>query len=121
VERDRRRRHCAPDAARSAAPRRGGRSGRALRLKVEGAAALEIQHRGAQIVERVNAYFGHGFIDDIRIVQGAFALRPAPPALPEPDPETVQRIAGNAADVKDPICARRWCGWARASRPAGAD
>src|SRR5882724_10019788 len=32
---------------------RGGRSGRALRLKVAGVAALEIQHRGAQIVERV--------------------------------------------------------------------
>jgi hypothetical protein len=83
-------------------PGRGGRSGKALRLKVAGAAALEIQHRGAQIVERVNAYFGHGFIDDIRIVQGGLSLRPAPPALPEPDPQTVERIAGNAADVKDP-------------------
>jgi hypothetical protein len=83
-------------------PGRGGRSGKVLRLKVAGAAALEVQHRGAQIVERVNAYFGHGFIDDIRIVQGAVALRPAPPALPEPDPRTVERIAGNAAGVKDP-------------------
>jgi len=81
---------------------RGGRSGKALRLKVAGAAALEIQHRGAQIVERVNAYFGHGFIDDIRIVQGTFVVRPAPPPLPEPDPQAMQRIAGNAADVKDP-------------------
>ena len=83
-------------------PGRGGRSGKALRLKVAGAAALEIQHRGAQIVERVNAYFGHGFIDDIRIVQGTFALRPAPPPLPEPDPQAMQRIAGNVAGVKDP-------------------
>jgi hypothetical protein len=84
-------------------PGRGGRSGKALRLKVAGAAALEIQHRGAQIVERVNAYFGHGFIDDIRIVQVGLSLRPAPPPpLPEPDPQAMQRIAGNAADVKDP-------------------
>jgi hypothetical protein len=81
---------------------RGGRSGRALRLKVPGAAALEIQHRGAQIVERVNAYFGHGFIDDIRIVQGALVMQPAPKVLPEPDPATVQRISSSAADVKDP-------------------
>lgn len=81
---------------------RGGRSGKALRLKVAGAAALEIQHRGAQIVERVNAYFGHGFIDDIRIVQGGVALRPAPPPLTEPDSQAMQRIAGTAADVKDP-------------------
>ena len=83
-------------------PGRGGRSGKALRLKVAGAAALEIQHRGAQIVERVNAYFGHGFIDDIRIVQGTFVVRPAPPPPPEPDPQAMQRIAGNAANVKDP-------------------
>jgi protein-disulfide isomerase len=83
-------------------PGRGGRSGKALRLKVAGAAALEIQHRGAQIVERVNAYFGHGLIDDIRIVQGGLSLRPVPPPLSEPDPQAMQRIAGNAADVKDP-------------------
>jgi len=83
-------------------PGRGGRSGKALRLKVAGPAALEIQHRGAQIVERVNACFGHGFIADIRIVQGAIAPPPVPQALPEPDPRTVERIAGSAADVKDP-------------------
>jgi len=83
-------------------PGRGGRSGKALRLKVAGAAALEIQHRGAQIVERVNAHFGHGFIADIRIVQGGLALRPAPPPLSEPDPQAMRRIAGTAADVKDP-------------------
>ncbi len=81
---------------------RGGRSGKALRLKVAGAAALEIQHRGAQIVERVNAYFGHGFIDDIRIVQGGLVPPPARPALREPDPEAMRRIAGTAADVQDP-------------------
>jgi len=83
-------------------PGRGGRSGKALRLKVEGAAALEIQHRGAQIVERVNAYFGHGFIDDIRIVQGTLAQRAAPPPLPPPDPAIVQRLSSRAADVEDP-------------------
>jgi len=83
-------------------PGRGGRSGKALRLKVAGAAALEVQHRSAQIVERVNAYFGHGFIDDIRIVQGGLSLRPAPPPLSEPDPQAMQRISGTAADVKDP-------------------
>lgn len=83
-------------------PGRGGRSGKALRLKVVGAAALEIQHRGAQIVARVNAYFGHGFVSDIRIVQGAFALPPAPRALSEPDPRALERIAGDAAGVQDP-------------------
>lgn len=83
-------------------PGRGGRSGKALRLKVEGAAALEIQHRGAQIVERVNAYFGHRFIDDIRIVQGAVAQRSVVPPVPPPDPETMERLSSRAAAVKDP-------------------
>ena len=31
-----------------------------------------------QLVERVNAYFGHKMIDDIRLVQGVIAARPAP-------------------------------------------
>jgi protein-disulfide isomerase len=73
-----------------------------LRLKVEGPAALEIQHRGAQIVERVNAYFGHRMIDDIRLVQGALAQKPAAPVLTQPDPETLERITKGAAEVKDP-------------------
>ena len=76
--------------------------GKMLRLKVEGAAALEIQHRGAQIVERVNAYFGHKFIDEIRLVQGAIARAPAPRPLAAPDPQTAKRMADKVAEVKDP-------------------
>src|SRR5947199_5040519 len=76
--------------------------GKALRLKVEGAAALEIQHRGGQIVERVNAYFGHRMIDDIRLVQGSLAQKPAPPVLPQPDAETMNRLARAQAEGRDP-------------------
>src|SRR3954468_1728960 len=76
--------------------------GKMLRLKVESAMALEIQHRGAQIVERVNAYFGHRMIDDIRLVQGSLAHKPLPPPLPKPDARTMQQIESRAADVKDP-------------------
>jgi hypothetical protein len=79
-----------------------GRSGKALRLRVPGAAAPEIQHKSDQLVERVNAYFGHKMIDDIRLVQGAIATPPALPAIPVPDPETVRRAAERAASVKDP-------------------
>jgi protein-disulfide isomerase len=77
-------------------------SGRTLRLKVESALALEIQHRSAQIVERVNAYFGHRFIEEIRLVQGAVARRTAPPPLKQPDAETLRRLEARAADVQDP-------------------
>jgi hypothetical protein len=73
-----------------------------LRLKVESAAALEIQHRAAQIVERVNAYFGHRLIDDIRLVQGVLAPRPAAPALRPPDGAALRQIESRAAGVSDP-------------------
>jgi protein-disulfide isomerase len=76
--------------------------GKLLRLRVESAMALEIQHRAAQIVERVNGYFGHRMIDDIRLVQGTLAHKPPPPVLPQPDPRTLQQIESRAAEVKDP-------------------
>lgn len=96
-----------PDLARTTRPDalvsgRGGRTGTALRLKVSGAAALEVQHRSGQIVERVNAHYGHKLIDDLRLVQGTIAPPPAAPAVPRPDPATERAIAGRAAAVKDP-------------------
>jgi hypothetical protein len=76
--------------------------GKVMRLKVEGAAALEVQHRGAQIVERLNAYFGHRMIDDIRLVQAPLSHKPPPRVLPKPDAPTMRRIESSAAEVKDP-------------------
>src|SRR5471030_1350396 len=62
----------------------GAGAGAALKLRVAGSASLEIQHRSAQLVERVNAYFGHRLIDDIRLVQGGFVPAPAPVRCPRP-------------------------------------
>src|SRR5260370_6351570 len=81
---------------------RGGKAGKALRLRVAGAAALEVQHSSGQVVERVNAYFGHKFIDEIRLVQGAIVRPAAPRPLPAPDPQVAQRITAKVAEVKDP-------------------
>jgi len=100
-----------PELARTTRPEallagRGARSakgaGKTLRLRVTGAAALEVQHRAGQIVERVNAYFGHKMIDDLRLVQGAIAQPMAPRPTPRPDPATEKAIATRTADVKDP-------------------
>jgi hypothetical protein len=101
-----------PDLARLTRPEallsgRGARvgahgAGKALRLRVVGAAALEVQHKSGQLVERVNAYFGHKMIDDIRLVQGVIAARSAPKPTPLPDPAIVARVAERAASVKDP-------------------
>jgi hypothetical protein len=89
-------------AGRGARAGGGSGAGKMLRLRVPGAAALEIQHKTGQLVERVNAYFGHRMIDDIRLVQGPIARRAAPKATPNPDPEAVTQVAERAASVKDP-------------------
>ena len=96
-----------PELARTTRPDailagRGARAGKALRLKVSGAAALEVQHRSGQIVERVNAYFGHRMIDDVRLVQGVIAAPRPAPRVPRPDPAVEQAMAERAANVKDP-------------------
>jgi hypothetical protein len=78
-----------------------GSGGKLLRLRVSGAAALEVQHMSGQLVERVNAYAGHKMIDDIRLVQGTIASAPPRPSLPKPSPETVSRMTSKVAEVKD--------------------
>jgi glutaredoxin len=95
-----------PDLARITRPEAltasRGRSGKLLRLRVPGAAALEVQHMAGQVVERVNAYFGHKMIDDIRLVQGAIAAPTTAPPRPAPDPKKVAEMTERAASVKDP-------------------
>ena len=82
---------------------RSGRAGaKALRLRVAGAAALEVQHMREQLIDRVNAYFGHRAVDDIRLVQGAIAQRPLPPVLRRPDAATAAAIESQVKSVKDP-------------------
>ena len=96
-----------PELARTTRPDallagRGARAGKALRLKVSGATALEVQHRSSQIVERVNAYFGHRVIDDVRIVQGVIPGPPPARRTPRPDPVVEQVVASRTAAVQDP-------------------
>ncbi len=96
-----------PDLARISRPEalvagRGRAGGKVLRLRVPGASALEVQHMTGQIVERVNAYFGHRMVDDIRLVQGAITSRAAPPPVPAPDRRTLAAASERVASVKDP-------------------
>jgi hypothetical protein len=61
-----------------------GRDG-ALKLRVEPAAALEVQHRAPLLLERVNLYFGRAVAARLVLVQGPLPLgRPARPAPPRP-------------------------------------
>jgi hypothetical protein len=64
-----------------------------LVLRVEGPAALEIQHLSAVILERVNRFFGWQAIGRIALRQAPLRRR-EPVAPPTPlDPETQARIA----------------------------
>lgn len=71
------------DAARS------GRPGATLVLRVDPAAALEIQYRTAQLLERVNAYFGYRAVSDLRIVQAGSDEEIGTPERARPDAVTV--------------------------------
>jgi hypothetical protein len=46
-----------------------GRPGATLILRVDAARALDVQYKGRQIVERINAYFGYRAVAELRIVQ----------------------------------------------------
>ncbi len=47
--------------------------GTTLIIRVEGPAALEVQHQTPQIIERINRYFGYRAVTDIRILQAPLA------------------------------------------------
>jgi hypothetical protein len=71
-----------------------------LVLRVEGPAALEIQHLSAVILERVNRFFGWQAIGRIAIRQAPLRRR-EPPPLRKIDSAAAARIAETLPDVKD--------------------
>lgn len=70
-----------------------------LILRVEGPAAIEIQHLAGVIVERVNRFFGWRAVKRIAIRQAPLARR-ARPARAAPDPEAAARLA-QSLDIAD--------------------
>jgi hypothetical protein len=85
-------------AAQSAEKARGPS---ALRLRVSGAAALEIQHLAPQIVERINAYFGYRAVERLQLVQGPLPLEPAPRRPVALDAAQRRTLETKLADVAD--------------------
>ena len=72
-----------------------------LVLRVEGPAAIEIQHLSNVILERVNRFFGWQAVGRIALRQAPLARRTAPtPAEPVDDAET-ERIAATLTEVGD--------------------
>ncbi len=93
-------RRCQPVRVDHAPGRRGAGI---LLLQANGAAALEIQHAAPQLLERINAYFGHRAIRQLRLVQMPLppAPAPAPPRLRPVSSEAEARLAADVAAVAD--------------------
>jgi hypothetical protein len=72
-----------------------------LILRVEGPAAIEIQHLSAVILERVNRFFGWQAIGQIALRQAPLrrVKKPAPPA--GPDPQKTARVAAELSGIAD--------------------
>lgn len=77
-----------------------------LLVRVEGAFALELQHRAAELMERVNAHLGWACVGALKLRQGPVAgfrrqprrTTPTPP-IPTPDERATVRAA--AAQVEE--------------------
>jgi hypothetical protein len=72
-----------------------------LMLRVEGPAALEIQHLSTVILERVNRYFGWQAIGRIVLRQAPLRRREPPTPPPPLDPEIAARIAASLPAIEN--------------------
>ncbi len=72
-----------------------------LMLRVEGPAALEIQHLSAVILERVNRFFGWQAIGRLALRQAPLQRRRPKPAPPPPDPAVAARIAEGLPEIEN--------------------
>lgn len=71
-----------------------------LVLRVEGPAAIEIQHLAPVILERVNRFFGWQAVADLRLRQAPLARRKLRP-VSAPDPAQTAQIAASLPDITD--------------------
>jgi len=72
-----------------------------LMLRVEGPAALEIQHLSAVILERVNRFFGWQAIGRIALRQAPLRRQTPPKPPSPPDPAEQARIAASLPEIED--------------------
>lgn len=68
-----------PGLAATAAPirlvkARDDQDGAVLEIRVEGAAALELQHSEPRVIERINAHFGYAAIRRLKLRQGPVGI-----------------------------------------------
>ncbi|MEM9206975.1 MAG: DciA family protein [Pseudomonadota bacterium] len=76
-------------------------TGGTLVIRVDGAAALEIQHKTEILKDRVNAYFGYAAISSIKIVQGPVKSPPKAQARPLCPPAARDDVKAMVSGVED--------------------
>jgi hypothetical protein len=72
-----------------------------LVLRVEGPAAIEIQHLTNVILERVNRFFGWQAVGRIALRQAPLTRREAPQPLPAIDQAEAERAAATLTEIGD--------------------
>jgi hypothetical protein len=72
-----------------------------LVLRVEGPAALEIQHESDVILQRVNRFFGWSAVGRLALRQAPLSRRDPPPRPRTPDAQSVAKVAETLSAIED--------------------
>jgi hypothetical protein len=80
-------------------PETGGTA--TLVLRVEGPAAIEIQHLSGVVLERVNRFFGWPAVGRLALRQAPLARRSGRTIPPPPDPAVTAAVAARLPDTMD--------------------
>jgi hypothetical protein len=72
-----------------------------LVLRVEGPAALEIQHASDIVLQRVNRFFGWSAVGRLALRQAPLARRDRPKTSRAPDASSVAKVAQTLSSVED--------------------
>ncbi len=94
----------------------GGQSrpGGTLTLRVEPARALDIEYRAAEIIDRINRYFGYRAVATLKLIQAPLDRNPSPrgegPNSPAPLwgrglPDSIQQGVGDSSILPPPMSA----------------
>ena len=79
-------------------PRNG--FGAVLTVRVDGPAAVFLQHESEQFIARVNAFLGYSAVTSLRIVQKPIAAEGPPPAAPEPSEAELAAVQQSVATIE---------------------
>jgi len=72
-----------------------------LVLRVEGPAALEIQHASDAVLQRVNRFFGWSAVGKLALRQAPLSRREKPGAPRAPDARAVAQVAETLTAIED--------------------